>query len=65
MLMHTIYDFDDEYDEDIINVKKLLGALSRNVTRDNVPALAEILGLESSLLSRALCSIDHIDVIKW
>lgn len=63
--MHTIYDLDDEYDEDIINVKILLAALSRNITEDNVPVLSEMLDLESSQLSMALSSLNHIDVIKW
>lgn len=63
--MSTIYDLDQEYDDDIINVKKLLGALDRNIDEDNAPVLAEIVGFDLSQLYRAIRSLNHIDVIKW
>ena len=64
-LVSNIYDLDKEYDEDVINAKKLLAALTRNITEENAPVLAELLGLELPQLSKALHSLDHIDIMKW
>ena len=63
--MKSIYDLDDEYDEDIISVKKLMVALDRNINDDDILALAQILKVEESQLRRALSSINHIDIVKW
>lgn len=63
--MSTIYDLDADYDDDVINVKKLLAALSQNINDDNVSGLAEILDFELPDLRRILRSLNHIDVVKW
>ncbi len=63
--MSTIYDLDADYGDDVINVKKLLAALSQNINDDNVSGLAEILDFELPDLRRILRSLNHIDVVKW
>ena len=63
--MGSIYDLNNEYDEDVINVKRLMSSLDRNVDDDDIPTLSKILKMNEPLLRRTLNSLNQVDIIKW
>ncbi|MBQ7563877.1 MAG: hypothetical protein IJT16_07795 [Lachnospiraceae bacterium] len=56
---------DNEYDEDVISVKKLMAALDRNLADSDIPVLAQMLKMDELLLRKALSGLNHVDVVKW
>ena len=63
--MGSIYELDNEYDEDVISVKKLMAALDRNLADSDIPVLAQMLKMDELLLRKALSGLNHVDVVKW